>query len=40
MGGTNAVKSVEEGADTAVWLATSDRIGSGKFYADRKIIPW
>jgi NAD(P)-dependent dehydrogenase (short-subunit alcohol dehydrogenase family) len=40
MGGSNAVKSVEEGADTAVWLATSDAIGNGKFYADRKLIPW
>jgi hypothetical protein len=40
MGGPNAAKSVEEGADTAVWLATSETIENGKFYADRKIIPW
>jgi NAD(P)-dependent dehydrogenase (short-subunit alcohol dehydrogenase family) len=40
LGGPGAGKSVKEGADTAVWLATSDKIGTGKFYADRKIIPW
>jgi NAD(P)-dependent dehydrogenase (short-subunit alcohol dehydrogenase family) len=40
MGGPNANKSLEEGADTAVWLATADQIENGKFYADRKVIPW
>ena len=40
MGGPNANKSIEEGADTIVWLATADKIESGKFYADRKVIPW
>ena len=40
MGGPNANKSIEEGADTVVWLATADKIESGKFYADRKVIPW
>ena len=40
MGGSNANKSVSEGADTAVWLATTDRIESGKFYADRTTIDW
>jgi NAD(P)-dependent dehydrogenase (short-subunit alcohol dehydrogenase family) len=40
LGGPGARKSVKEGADTAVWLATSDKIGTGKFYADRKVIPW
>jgi NAD(P)-dependent dehydrogenase (short-subunit alcohol dehydrogenase family) len=39
--GTNAApRSVEHGADTAVWLATADNIPSGKFWRDRKIIPW
>ena len=40
MGGPNANKSIEEGPDTAVWLATADNIENGKFYADRKVIPW
>jgi len=40
MGGPNAEKSIKEGADTAVWLATADKIENGKFYADRKVIPW
>ncbi len=40
MGGPNANKSIEEGADMAVWLATADKIENGKFYADRKVIPW
>ena len=40
MGGPNATKSVEEGADTAVWLATADKIPNGKFVSDRKVIPW
>lgn len=40
MGGPNANKSIKEGADTAVWLATADEIETGKFYADRKVIPW
>lgn len=40
MGGPDANKSIEKGADTAVWLATADKIENGKFYADRKVIPW
>jgi len=40
MGGPDANKSIEEGADTAVWLATADKIENGKFYADREVIPW
>jgi NAD(P)-dependent dehydrogenase (short-subunit alcohol dehydrogenase family) len=40
MGGRSAPRSVEEGADTAVWLATADRIGTGKFYRSRKEIEW
>jgi NAD(P)-dependent dehydrogenase (short-subunit alcohol dehydrogenase family) len=40
MGGPNAEKSLREGADTAVWLATANNIENGKFYADRKVIPW
>ncbi|MFI4922826.1 MAG: SDR family oxidoreductase [Burkholderiales bacterium] len=41
MGGPNAVRTVAEGADTAVWLATlPDGGASGGFYRDRKTISW
>jgi NAD(P)-dependent dehydrogenase (short-subunit alcohol dehydrogenase family) len=41
MGGSGATRSVEEGADTAVWLATlPDNGPNGKFFRDRKEIPW
>ncbi|MEL6623808.1 MAG: SDR family oxidoreductase [Pseudomonadota bacterium] len=41
MGGPNASKSVEEGADTVVWLATLPEDGpSGLFFEDRVVIPW
>src|ERR1044071_3190192 len=41
MGGRNATRSVEEGADTIVWLATEARQTlTGKFLRDRKELPW
>jgi NAD(P)-dependent dehydrogenase (short-subunit alcohol dehydrogenase family) len=40
MGGKSAPRGVEEGADTAVWLATTEKVGSGNFYRDRKVMPW
>jgi NAD(P)-dependent dehydrogenase (short-subunit alcohol dehydrogenase family) len=41
MGGPGASRSVEEGADTAVWLATLPDDGpTGGFFRDRKSIPW
>jgi NAD(P)-dependent dehydrogenase (short-subunit alcohol dehydrogenase family) len=41
MGGSSAPRSVEEGADTAVWLATLPDGGpTGGFFRDRKPIPW
>jgi NAD(P)-dependent dehydrogenase (short-subunit alcohol dehydrogenase family) len=41
MGGSGAPKSVEEGADTATWLATLPDGGpTGGFFRDRKPIPW
>ena len=41
MGGPSASRSVEEGADTAVWLATDAPLDlSGKFFRDRKEIHW
>ena len=41
MGGPNADRSVEEGADTAVWLADeAPQELTGKFFRDRQEIPW
>jgi NAD(P)-dependent dehydrogenase (short-subunit alcohol dehydrogenase family) len=41
MGGSAAPRSVEEGADTIVWLATLPDDGpSGGFFHDRKKIAW
>ena len=41
MGGPDAPRSVEEGADTAVWLALLPSSGpTGQFFRDRKPIPW
>lgn len=40
MGGRAAPRSVERGADIVVWLATAEGIGTGKFFRDRKSIPW
>ena len=41
MGGQRATRSVEEGADTIVWLATdAPQELTGKFLRDRKEIPW
>jgi NAD(P)-dependent dehydrogenase (short-subunit alcohol dehydrogenase family) len=41
MGGSAAPRSVEEGADTAVWLATLPDGGpTGGFFRDHKPIPW
>ena len=40
MGGPNATRSVSQGADTAVWLATEPEIPSGRFFRDRAVINW
>ena len=41
MGGPGASRSVEEGADTAVWLADeAPHELTGKFFRDRREIPW
>jgi NAD(P)-dependent dehydrogenase (short-subunit alcohol dehydrogenase family) len=41
MGGEEAPRSVEEGADTAVWLSLLPSNGpTGQFFRDRKPIPW
>jgi NAD(P)-dependent dehydrogenase (short-subunit alcohol dehydrogenase family) len=41
MGGSDAPKTPEEGADTAIWLAMlEDDVPNGKFFKDRKEIAW
>lgn len=41
MGGPDAIRSPEQGADTAVWLATLGEDGpTGGFFMDRKPIAW
>jgi NAD(P)-dependent dehydrogenase (short-subunit alcohol dehydrogenase family) len=41
MGGASAPRSVEQGADTPVWLATLPDDGpTGGYFRDRKLIPW
>ena len=41
MGGPRAPRSAEEGADTAVWLATLPDDGpTGGFFGDRKRVDW
>jgi NAD(P)-dependent dehydrogenase (short-subunit alcohol dehydrogenase family) len=40
MGGAGATRSVEKGAETAVWLALTENIPTGKFFRDKKIIDW
>jgi NAD(P)-dependent dehydrogenase (short-subunit alcohol dehydrogenase family) len=41
MGGAGAPRSVEQGADTAIWLATLPEDGpTGGFFRNRKPIPW
>jgi NAD(P)-dependent dehydrogenase (short-subunit alcohol dehydrogenase family) len=41
MGGRGANRSVEKGAETAVWLATlPDNGPTGGFFRDRRMIPW
>ncbi len=41
MGEKNVERSVEKGAETAVWLAKLPDGGpSGEFFRDKKVIPW
>jgi hypothetical protein len=42
MGGENAPRSAEEGADTIVWLATREVEGAqtGLLWEDRLVVPW
>ena len=46
MGGPDAPRSVEVGAETAIWLATADiaqrgsEVVTGVLWEDRKVVPW
>ena len=41
MGGSNATRSIAEGASGVVWLASeAPHSQTGKFFQDRKVIPW
>src|SRR5213079_1652018 len=41
MGGSNATRSIAEGAAGIVWLAAdAPQKETGKFWRDRKVIPW
>ena len=40
MGGNSATRSAEEGAEVAVFCATSNSVESGKFYAENKEIQY
>ena len=44
MGGENALRSAEEGAETAVWLATRELIPgttqTGLLWEDNEVVPW
>jgi 3-oxoacyl-[acyl-carrier protein] reductase len=44
MGGENALRSAEEGAATAVWLATRELIPgtteTGLLWEDNEVVPW
>jgi NAD(P)-dependent dehydrogenase (short-subunit alcohol dehydrogenase family) len=41
MGGENATRSIQEGASGIVWLAAdAPQDETGKFWRDRKVIPW
>jgi NAD(P)-dependent dehydrogenase (short-subunit alcohol dehydrogenase family) len=41
MGGPNATRSIAEGATGIVWLAADvPQTETGKFWRDRKVIPW
>lgn len=46
MGGPDAPRSVAEGAETAIWLATADiaqrgsEVVTGVLWEDRRVVPW
>lgn len=40
MGGDKAPRSVRDGVETTIWLATCDSPPTGKFLQDKKEVPW
>jgi len=40
MGGSGAHRSVQKGAETAIWLATHPETPNGKFLRDKEVIEW
>ncbi|MCY3414267.1 MAG: SDR family NAD(P)-dependent oxidoreductase [Candidatus Heimdallarchaeota archaeon] len=40
MGGQSAPRSVQQGADTPLWLSIMDNPPTGKFFSDREEINW
>lgn len=40
MGGAEANRSIQQGADTAIWLSQAKEAESGLFYRDRERINW
>lgn len=40
MGGVNAQRTVDKGAETPVWLATAPDIPTGKFFFDKQVVDW
>ena len=41
MGGSDAPKTPEEGAETALWLGTHEKGGpNGKFFRDKDVVDW
>lgn len=40
MGGPDAPRSAQEGAETAVWLACRDEGPTGLLWEDRAVVPW
>ncbi len=40
MGGSVAPRSVKKGAEGIVWAAVTDKLQTGKFYRDGKVLSW
>ncbi len=40
MGGSSAPGSVSDAADRILWMISTDRLESGMFYTNKRVIPW
>jgi NAD(P)-dependent dehydrogenase (short-subunit alcohol dehydrogenase family) len=40
MGGPDAPRTAEQGADTVLWLARRDEGPTGRLWEDRTPVPW